>query len=346
MRLDRWERQIVVLGPALIIAIMALAVYQSLRLNVLTTTIWVLAGGAVAAALVSLLANVLLDRLIDQCDVAMGGLEEANAELRRASAEREQALAQAEEARRAAEEAGRAKSDFLAAMSHELRTPLNAIAGYVELLLEGVHGPLTIQQRDDLARIDRSQRRLLGMITDILNFTNLEAGRVDFELSDVVVDSVLAEVEAVVEPQMRAKGLFFDRDQCNARVRVRADREKLRHILFNLVSNAIKFTPRGGRVALACTARAREISIAVRDTGRGVPADKLEAIFAPFVQLDAVRTRTVEGAGLGLAISRDLARGMGGDLVAEPVSDGGACFRLTLTRTADVRSVSPSHTLA
>jgi signal transduction histidine kinase len=239
---------------------------------------------------------------------------------------------QAEEARVRADEANRAKTEFLAVMSHELRTPLNAIAGYAELLEIGIHGPLNEAQREAVARIQRSERHLLGLINDVLNFAKLEAGHVQIELGPVSVHETLAALESLVAPQVRAKQLTYRYVPCTADITVFADPEKVRQILLNLLSNAIKFSEPEGRVDVSCTVESAVVRIHVSDTGPGIPDDKLERIFEPFVQLQPGRTRTHEGTGLGLAISRDLARAMHGEVTVESSIDGGSRFTLTLPR--------------
>jgi signal transduction histidine kinase len=236
-----------------------------------------------------------------------------------ARAEVERARADAEAARRRAEEANKAKSEFLAAMSHELRTPLNAIGGYAELMELGRARPGQRRAAADLARIRRSQRHLLTLITDILNFARLEGGRVEYDLRPVALADLIADVAPMIEPQLAAQQLAYDvRLAGGGDATARADQDKVRQILVNLLSNAAKFTPAGGRVTVAVEAPpGPSVFVRVADTGIGIPADKLEAIFDPFVQVQSGLTRRHEGTGLGLAISRDLARGMGGDLTAE-----------------------------
>ena len=256
-------------------------------------------------------------------------------ERKRLLASEQAARNQAEEAAARADEANRAKSEFLAVMSHELRTPLNAIGGYVELMELGIRGPITEDQRLDLARIRKSEQHLLGLINGVLNYSRIEAGAVRYSLSDVNVDEVLCTCEALVAPQVRAKKLELRYAGCDLALAVKADAEKLQQIVLNLLTNAVKFTPAGGRIELDGVAADREVHIRVRDTGRGIVADQLAHVFEPFVQVDSQLTRTQEGVGLGLAISRDLARGMGGDLTAESTPGVGSEFTLTLPLAVD-----------
>ena len=235
----------------------------------------------------------------------------------------------AELARAAAEQANRAKMEFLTTMSHELRTPLNAIDGYAELMEMGLRGPVTPQQLEDLARIRRSERYLLSLVNDVLNFARLDAGRVHWHIEKVRVADVLADTEPMILPLMRAKRMDYVITECRAVVL--ADREKLRQLLVNVIGNACKFTPEGGFVRVDCEDGVSQVRIAVRDSGRGIPADQIRNIFEPFVQVDRhLVNESQQGVGLGLAISRDLARGMGGDLVAESIVGTGSVFYLTL----------------
>ena len=246
--------------------------------------------------------------------------------------ELEQLVEREQAARREAEHANAAKSQFLATMSHELRTPLNAVTGYADLLAMGIRGPVTEAQSEDLGRIKRSGQHLLTVINDILNFAKLEAGRVEFKIADVKVGEAVSEMEALIAPQVQAKGLTLDYESCDAALVARADRDKFQQILINLLTNAIKFTESGGSLRVTCDEAADEVRVRVRDTGIGIPDDKLSSIFDPFVQVNRQLHSPSEGIGLGLAISRDLARGMGGDLSGASTLGDGSTFTLTLPR--------------
>ncbi len=253
-------------------------------------------------------------------------------EHKRAEEERERLLRETETARAEAETANRAKSEFLAAMSHELRTPLNAVGGYVELLDMGIHGPLTDAQKGALARINANQRHLLTLINDILAFARLEAGRIEFDLRPLSVLEMLSSLEALVSPQAESKGVAYTMERCDPTPWIRGDAERVRQILLNLVSNAIKFTPEGGWVILACKEDDDWVHIHVRDNGPGIPLEQQERIFDPFQQVGRRLNQPQEGVGLGLAISRDLALAMQGDLTVQSTPGEGSTFTLRLPR--------------
>ena len=237
-----------------------------------------------------------------------------------------------EDARRLAESeaANRAKSGFLAAMSHELRTPLNAIGGYAQLMQEGIAGPVSEQQHEYLSRIRTSQLHLLGIVNDLLNYGRIDAGEIHYDLSPLSLHDVVARVLAMVTPQAQRKRLRLEQEPADLEVFALADQLKTEQIVLNLVSNAVKFTPEDGSVSVSCALRDGVATIDVRDTGPGVPEDMHDVIFDPFVQLGRTLTSTQEGAGLGLAISRDLARAMNGDVTVESTPGAGATFTLRL----------------
>jgi|SRR5688572_13476509 len=247
------------------------------------------------------------------------------------------ARADADRARALAEHANDVKAQFLAAMSHELRTPLNAIGGYVDLLEMGIRGPINDTQREDLDRIRRNQRHLLGLINNVLNFAKIEAGHVSYHIVNARLHDILDGMYSLVAPQVRSRGLSYSYKVCQPSVAVRVDVEKVQQILLNLLSNAIKFTEPGGEVRLECACDDSSAVVRVVDTGLGIPSEKLEAIFQPFVQVDQNFTREGQGTGLGLAISRDLARAMGGDITVTSELGAGAVFTLTLPRMNDAK---------
>ena len=263
-------------------------------------------------------------------------------EHRRAELERESLLREAQAARAEAEAANRAKADFLASMSHELRTPLNAIGGYVELLDMGIHGPLTEAQRGAMARITANQRHLLALINDILSFARLEAGNMEFDVHPLAAQEVLASVESLVAPQAEARGVAYTSEPCDPSLRLLGDVERVRQVLLNLVGNAIKFTPAGGWVLLSCAAAGEWVELRVRDNGIGIPPEEQERIFDPFQQVGRRLSHPQEGVGLGLAISRDLARAMAGDLTVQSAPGEGSVFTLRLPRAGDGTASQPA----
>ena len=275
-------------------------------------------------------ANVVITALRDDSGELIG-FAKVTRDLSERRAAEQRAVA---DAKRVAESeaANRAKSEFLAVMSHELRTPLNAIAGYTQLLDMGIPGIVNDRQREILERISRSHRHLLGLINDILNLARIEAGRVEYRIVDVPLLELVSEILPMIHPQLSRKQLSYA-EQIPPELIVRTDREKAQQIFVNLLGNAVKFTPVHGRISVYASVAAERPCIAevsVQDTGVGIPADKLETIFDPFVQVDPSHTRTTEGSGLGLSISRDLARGMGGDLTVESTLGEGSTFTLTL----------------
>ena len=254
----------------------------------------------------------------------------ARREVERLLQESESARSEAEAARAEAETANRAKADFLASMSHELRTPLNAIGGYVDLLELGIHGPVTDAQRAALDRVKVSQRHLLTLINDVLAFAKLEAGQIELDVRPLVACDLLSSVEPLVAPLAETKGIALSVKDCDPTLQIAGDEERVRQILLNLVGNAIKFTPEGGWVLLTCDRNGNGADIRVRDNGPGIPLEKQESIFDPFVQVDRRFSNPREGVGLGLAISRDLARAMRGELSVDSAPGEGSTFTLRL----------------
>jgi signal transduction histidine kinase len=236
-----------------------------------------------------------------------------------------------------ADAANRAKTAFLGAMSHELRAPLNAIGGYIELLDMGLRGPVTDDQRADFARIKTNQQHLALLITEVLNFARVGSAGMSYAIGDINGSDALRHAIQLIEPLIAQRGLVFDGISGDSSIIARADPEKVAQILVNLLSNAIKFTPAGGHISAECAAVDDTVRLSISDTGPGVPKDKLEAIFERFVQLKEGLADRESGVGLGLAISRDLARAMNGDLTVESAEGKGARFILSLPRASEHR---------
>ena len=223
-----------------------------------------------------------------------------------------------------AEAANRAKTAFLGAMSHELRAPLNAIGGYIELLDLGLRGPVTDDQRADFARVKTNQQHLALLITEVLNFARAGGAGMSYAVSDINGCDALRHAIQLIEPLIAQRGLVFDGISGDSSIVARADPEKVAQILVNLLSNAIKFTPAGGHISAECAAVDDTVTLSISDTGLGVSKDKLDAIFGRFVQLKEGLADREGGVGLGLAISRDLARAMNGDLTVARTGRKGA----------------------
>jgi PAS domain S-box-containing protein len=230
-----------------------------------------------------------------------------------------------------ARSANKAKADFLAMVSHELRTPLNAIGGYAQLMLDDIPTPASPAQRNYLTRIVKSQQHLLSLIEAVLTHAKAEAGKIVYRITDVRAGEVLDVVESLTAPQRSAKRLDYDCSRCDGALTFRADKEKLLQILLNIISNAAKFTPHDGRITVATSVPSPGTgAFTVSDTGVGMSAEQIATIFEPFVQFENPLSREHKGIGLGMPISRELARGMGGDLVAASEPGAGSTFTLSL----------------
>ncbi|MEO7521034.1 MAG: HAMP domain-containing sensor histidine kinase [Gemmatimonas sp.] len=234
----------------------------------------------------------------------------------------------------ALQRANEAKARFLAVMSHELRTPLNAIGGYADLMALGIYGPTTPEQNENLARIGRGKDQLLHLVSDILHYSRLDAGHLTLRREKVSLQEQFASVaETLAEQSANAEVTLVVE---SGRTAVCADPVRLQQVLLNLVTNAIRFTNRGGRVSLCAETLGEITAIHVRDNGIGIPAEQLESIFLPFMQVDNSLTRRVGGTGLGLSIVRDLAVAMRGSVSVESVVGHGSTFTV-LMETAEVK---------
>jgi len=250
-----------------------------------------------------------------------------------ARAHSENARIEAEAARAEAERANNSKTDFLAVMSHELRTPLTAIMGYEELLSDGITGPVTELQQQQLGRINASARHLLGLIDEILTFARVDIGRERVRWESMSVNHTLSDAASLVEPMAAAKNLklaikLLDEDQA-----IQTDGTKLRQMLVNLLSNGIKFTEKGD-VLLGCAVSDGILEVSIADTGVGIAAENIEYVFEPFWQAEQTATRKTGGTGLGLSVTRKLARLLGGDVTVASRIGAGTTFLLTLPMKA------------
>jgi signal transduction histidine kinase len=229
------------------------------------------------------------------------------------------------------EQASALKSQFLANMSHEFRTPLNAILGYTSMLLQGIAGELSTQQKRNLGRIDSNSKHLLSLINDILDISRIEAGKMPLHATEFLVPDLIAEVMAELDPIIVRSKLKVTTDLDSDAKMLHSDRQKVKQIVLNLLSNALKFTPEGSIVVTGRLRRGdRTMAIAVKDTGIGIAPEDQSTIFEDFRQADSSPTREYGGAGLGLSICRRLASMLGGRITVESKLGAGSTFTLIL----------------
>jgi signal transduction histidine kinase len=247
-----------------------------------------------------------------------------------ADLQRAQFLEREQEARREAETANRTKGDFLAVMSHELRTPLSAIIGYQELLADGITGPVTELQRHQLGRIKVSARHLLELIDEILTYSRAEAGKEEVQYEVTAVNTMVDDAASLIEPLAADKHVALSVVRLDTPLDIRTDPRKVRQVLVNLLSNAVKFTDAEGAVSLRAHRDGDTLELTISDTGIGIEPDHLDRIFDPFWQVEQKATRRAGGTGLGLSVSRRLARLLGGDVLVTSEPGKGSSFTVLL----------------
>jgi signal transduction histidine kinase len=248
--------------------------------------------------------------------------------------------AELKEARLCAEAANRAKSEFLATMSHELRTPLNAILGFSEIIKDEIMGAAPARYVDYAKDIHASGRHLLALINDVLDVSKLEAGKFELHESDLDVMSVVSACLVFVKPQADAAGIIVAEDHCEVLPALRADERLLKQVLLNVLSNAVKFTPRGGSVTVSTSWSANGgLEITIADTGIGMSDSDIAIALSAFGQVDSRIARQHQGTGLGLPIARSLMRLHGGELSVQSAPDRGTTVTILFPQTR-LRSVA------
>ncbi|MEX2109748.1 MAG: ATP-binding protein [Gemmatimonadaceae bacterium] len=281
---------------------------------------------AIVSVLHDLTEQVENERLYDELKKFSSELE---ARIQAATADLAEQNTRLQWQSRELEKANRLKSEFLASMSHELRTPINALIGYASLMLDRIYGDLTPRQEEGLQRIQSAAQHLLALINDILDLAKIEAGRMPLHLEDVTLGAIMTEISQQIEPMVKKKDLSFNIELPSTNLVLHTDRTKVKQILLNLLSNAVKFTHTGG-IWISVSKDEEDLRFDVRDTGIGIRAADLEAIWEDFRQVDQSRTREFGGTGLGLSITRKLVDGLGGHVFAESVFGQGSTFTVVL----------------
>ncbi|HWR58411.1 MAG TPA: HAMP domain-containing sensor histidine kinase [Thermodesulfovibrionales bacterium] len=258
-------------------------------------------------------------------------LDELDAKVRDRTAKLEEAIL-------LAESSDKAKSEFISNMSHELKTPLNAIIGFSEAMLGGIYGPINERHREYLNDILTSGENLLGLINDILDLSKIEAGSVDLDLREFSLRELVKSVANMMKEKMSSHNVTLEYITEDGLDMIEADQKKLKQIVVNLVSNAIKFSPDGGTVIVRARRLVDSIGISVEDRGIGIAKDDIPKLFKPFNQLEASFQRRYGGAGFGLFLTKRLVELHGGKIRAESRMDGGASFIFSIPVKGDVRN--------
>ena len=239
-----------------------------------------------------------------------------------------------EETNQALEKASQAKSDFLARMSHELRTPLNVIMGFTELMLDQVPGEINEEQRQCLDDVLTSGRHLLGLINEVLDLSKVEAGKAELRVKDIALSEVVELITGVMMPELSQRRQSLNVDLEKGLPLVRADEARLRQVFFNLLSNASKFTPDGGKIKIEASRKDNLCQVSVSDNGIGIKKEDQKQIFEPFYQVDTSMTRERRGTGLGLALVKEIVEMHGGQVWVESEYKKGSRFIFTLPLVA------------
>lgn len=243
---------------------------------------------------------------------------------------RKHAELEMENAKIEAETANRTKSEFLATMSHELRTPLNSIIGFSDILLDQSFGELNEEQTKYVGNVLKSGKHLLELINSILDISKVEAGKIELHYEMFYLDDVFREVKTIISPQAAKKSINLQIDPAENIPKIRADKGKIKQILYNLLSNAIKFTPEGGNVRIIPSTSEDMVHVAVEDTGIGIAESDRDKLFKPFVQLDSTSNREYEGTGLGLALINKFIELHSGSLEVESEEGKGSTFTFSI----------------
>jgi two-component system sensor kinase len=267
-----------------------------------------------------------IEILADEFNEMAGHLRDAYTGLERKVAQRTQALTVANEK---LEEASKLKSQFLANVNHELRTPVSAIIGYAHLVLRATEGQISRLQRENLQDLLRNAERLLNQIESLLEFSKIEAGKMEMQVEPVEVNEVIQGAISTIEPTLNGANVRIIREIAPDLPMLNTDREKLRQIILNLLGNAVKFTERG-EIKIAASQQNGSLKLVVSDTGIGIPKEELNKIFEEFHRGDSSSNKKYRGTGLGLAIVKQFANLLGGEVAVESEVGKGSVFTVTL----------------